>query len=422
MSVEIEVIVPTPDGAVLARPSGGGYTLPLLRIDADWAPTNAAMPRALAAETGVDSFLLEPLDETAFVLTPVGRVAPLDGYAWVDADKVDHPGLRNWLARPDDDRRPAWFRAGWLETAVTWIDEALAVRDLVRIGPVEQVQHWSMSCVLRVPVPQGFLFFKAVLPHLAHEPQVISRIAAIRPGSAPQVLAHDAAQGWWLAADFGGTAGSLLDPATRTGALVALADLQQATIDIVDELDCPVVTLDDLAARVPALMRRADLWAFPGRAAPVGATLSTEERLRWAEFGLRLQDQCAELADLDLPLTLTHGDFHIDNVARTDDGFVLYDWSFAAVSHPFFDLASWLHQETEESAAQHVKVYLDRWRGHGSPTALRSAWQATRPVAALAELLKFVDLADRVGPDYEFQYLPMAYAWVRRLLTTWGPR
>ena len=337
------------------------------------------------------------------------------GYAhrrlpFAEPDRVRHPLVRPYLAR-----RPSstpWFRPGWLADAIGWVDTARPGRT----GPVEQVQSWSMSCVLRVPYADGNAYFKAVQSLATREPGIIKAIAGELPSAVPEVLAHDPARGWWLSADFGGTAGPYLSPADRAGALTTLATVQSTFAKDTGAFavaGCPVLDADALSARVPALMAREELWIDPGRAAPPGRTLPSGDRLRWADFALDLQDQCAELGDLGLPLTVAHGDFHPNNTVRRDGGFLLYDWSFAAISYPLLDLASWLHEETSETvAAQHVSAYARGW----SDTRTRAAWRVARPVAALTELLKFVDLADAVGPDHAFDFEPMAYAWVRRLV------
>ena len=116
------------------------------------------------------------------------------------------------------------------------------------------------------------------------------------------------------------------------------------------------------------------------------------DRARRGDLGLRLQDACADLDDHDLPLTLVHGDFHLNNVARVGQRFTLFDWSFAAVSHPLLDLATWLGPGDDPTPA--LAAYGEPWRRIVSPATMRAAWPAARTVAALVELIKFVDLAD----------------------------
>ena len=407
--IEIEVIVTAAD-RILGRTAGSGPVLPRIRLTSSWPPPSSQLPAAVTAETGLTVALIEPLDTTVFVAEPVGG-DPTGGYAWFDATAFGGATVRDWLGRTGPATRPAWYRPGWFSRAVDWIDTTLADRDVRRTGPVTQIRHWTTSAVLCAPTTEGRVFLKAVLPHLAHEPQLIGHLATTWPRTVPEVLARSADDGWWLTADFGA------QPPVRdaAAALLALARIQAGTVDQtarLRQLGCPEVTLDDLADRVPALMRRAELWQRSG---------GLEQR-QLTRVGMWLQDRCAELDDFDLPLSLIHGDFHPHNAASRDDGPLLFDWSFAAVSHPLFDLAGWLHSVPEAEARRHVVAYLDGWRHIASPGTLMEAWRIARPVAALVELAKFADLADRMGPAYEFDYLPMAYVWARRVYDAFAGR
>ncbi|RGC69340.1 Phosphotransferase enzyme family protein [Micromonospora sp. MW-13] len=409
--VEVEVIVASADRArILGRRAGAGPALPRLRLASSWPPPSSQLPAAVAAATGVAVALLDPLDATVFVAEPLGG-EPTGGYAWFDARAFGAGTVRDWLDRPAPGTRPPWFRPGWYAGAVDWIDAVLAQRGERRTGPVAQIRHWTTSCVLCAPTSAGRVFLKAGLPHLAHEPQLVGHLARSWPDAVPEVLAHSPDHGWWLSADFGA------QPPVRdaAGALRMLARIQVGTVDRTGplrELGCPTVTLDDLAGRVPALLRRAELWQ------PSGAP----DRGQLTRVGMWLQDRCAELDDVDLPLSLVHGDFHQHNAASRPAGPLLFDWSFAAVSHPLLDLGGWLHAVGEADARRHVAAYLEGWRRFAPPGVLLEAWRVARPVAALFELVKFADLAERMGPAYEFDYLPMAFLWARRVRDAFAGR
>ncbi|GAB2948311.1 hypothetical protein GCM10027280_41300 [Micromonospora polyrhachis] len=400
--VELEVIV-TAAGRVLGRPYGSGAALPHIRLSNSWPPPSSQLPARVTTETGLVVALLEPLDATVFVAEPVDG-EPTGGYGWYDPAAFAGTTVRDWVARSAPTTRPPWYRSGWFSRAVDWIDATLASRGGRRTGPVAQIRHWTTSAVLCAPTSEGRVFLKAVLPHLAHEPQLIRHLAGSWPRAVPELLAHSPDDGWWLTADFDA------QPPVRDaiGALRMLARIQVGAVDQVRrlrEIGCPQIGLDDLADQVPALMRRADLWQRAG----------TPDRAQLTRIGMWLQDRCAELEDFDLPLTLVHGDFHQHNAADRTDGPLLFDWSFAAVSHPLFDLAGWLHSVGEQDARRQLTAYLDGWRKFATPGTLLDAWRTARPVAALVELAKFADLADRMGPAYAFDYLPMAYVWARRI-------
>lgn len=67
---------------------------------------------------------------------------------------------------------------------VEWADAFVT-----RTGPAEQVKTWNLSCLLRLPTTTGTVWCKAVPAFSAHEGAIMRRVAAIRPGLVPLVLA-----------------------------------------------------------------------------------------------------------------------------------------------------------------------------------------------------------------------------------------
>ncbi|MGY0231079.1 phosphotransferase [Longispora urticae] len=312
------------------------------------------------------------------------------------------------------DVAPAWFDPGWFEGISAALDDALDGRNLRRTGPVTSVKHWSMSTVLRVPTDGGDVYLKAVLPWLSHEPRVIAFLARRRPRGVPEILA--VGDGWWLTTDFGGTDARSLPELDRTGAPLALAEVQRATAtDLAGLRDagCPVLSAADLADRIPALLARDDLWgAAPNR--PRALDRDEHRRLRALEPALLAC--CEQLAAGPLPDTVTHGDFHPGNAVARAGGFLIHDWSFAAIGHPLFDLAAFLHDASGTAAAEYVDRVLDAWLDHAPRPVLDRCWQAAKPLGAVVEILKFTALADATGPAHEDSWLPMVHGWARRLL------
>jgi aminoglycoside phosphotransferase (APT) family kinase protein len=116
---------------------------------------------------------------------------------------------------------------------------------------------------------------------------------------------------------------------------------------------------------------------LPGRLAEA---LAEPEVRRWLDVDDRragalvawVTAAVAEVAALGLPDVLVHGDFHPGNVVRTAGGPVVFDWSDAAVGHPFVDVATWTSWLRDDAAA------TDRvWQG------LAEAWADVCPVAAV---------------------------------------
>lgn len=428
--VDVDVIAPDPvRPAVLVQDTEHGPQLPSLTFSGSWAPSDRRLTEELARRTGLAATLLEPLGYTAFVVQTRDPAAPLPpGLRWAEGAELQRLGeradlVRDWLARRAagaDATKPAWLRPDWYKRATRWTDGVLAGQGARRTGAPTQEKLWSMSCVLRADTDRGAHYLKAVLPRLTLEPDVVDYLAVRWPDRLPRIVGRSRADGWWLSSDFGGVPAQDLPAPERKGCLGALAEMQRALVDRTTDLTalgCPTWAPADLARRVPELLARHDVWGTPDR--PLGGfrTLDAEEARRWLALGGWLEDQCEALEALGIPLSLVHGDFHTGNAVRTADGeFLLYDWSFASVSHPFFDLASWLHGATDEEAAEAVGEYLGHWGDALGPDDLTLAWRTAKPVSALMEILKFLDLWDTVGPDYGFNWSPMVYGWARRLM------
>ena len=206
--VEAQVLIRQPDGTVLVSADRGPVRIPL---DLDWVPSDQRLVEAVRQVTGISANLTEPLDDSAFLLTaPGGR--PADGYRWVPPRRVKDRTTRVWMDREAPPAELPWLAPGWTDTATEWIDATLAGLDQPRTGPVEHVQHWALSAVLRVPTASGTCYFKAVPDSLSTELAVIDALAApggpaaSTPVRVPTVLARHADQPWWLAEDFGGEA------------------------------------------------------------------------------------------------------------------------------------------------------------------------------------------------------------------------
>lgn len=371
------------------------------------------------AATSLRTVLLEPLDFDSHVMLLLDAGAPAPpGHRWVPRTALRGMGgaAERWIERTVD-RRPPWFRPDWYPRAVEYVDRALSSLGLGRVGPIEQVRHWSMSAVLRAKTTDGLVYLKAVAGPLRREPRVNQVLAQRWPNSVPSVLAHDPVDEWWLTADFGH--GENVPEQTRATSVRLLAQMQLTMVENTGELaaaGCQRQTLEDLAVDLRVLLARDDLWRAESQRRNLYRGLSDQERRRLAAAGPFLVECCERLAAEELPLTLVHGDFHAGNAIWRQPGVVLTDWSFALVGVPLFDLAAWLHDTSEANGRAALAYYWDVWGRLIDPGRLHRAWLAAKPLGGVMEVGKFVAMADAVGPDYDFNWLPMAYSWVRRLL------
>src|SRR5262247_3240095 len=67
-------------------------------------------------------------------------------------------------------------RSAWLEQVRAWLHAELCRRGLEPHGACECVSQKPWAIVLRVPTPQGFVYFKASGPGGRHEPGLITAL------------------------------------------------------------------------------------------------------------------------------------------------------------------------------------------------------------------------------------------------------
>jgi hypothetical protein len=80
-----------------------------------------------------------------------------------------------------------------------------------------------------------------------------------------------------------------------------------------------------------------------------------------------------------------------------------------------------LHDASEASCDAALNHYWKAWSEFLSPDLLRRAWRYAKPLAGAVEMLKFSTMVDHVGPDYDFNWLPL-YGWSRRVMDSVADR
>jgi aminoglycoside phosphotransferase (APT) family kinase protein len=264
---------------------------------------------------------------------------------------------------------------------------------------LETIKHWGISAVMRVATDGGDIYFKAMLcPLFAREPAVTHLLARLFPGVVPKPLTVDTARGWMLLPDFQATKLAQVGEAERAGAFPLLADMQITALNHLEELraagavDRPLATLaDDLDGLLADEMAMSH-----AEAADIEALRAQAPRLR---------DLCRQLAGYNIPETLAHGDFHTGNTAIRDGQLIVFDWTDAAVSHPFFDLVLLASEQPLEAVAADVGVrhYLERWMGFEPMPRLWEALALALPLAAVYQMVSYQGIMASLEPAAQWE-------------------
>lgn len=313
-----------------------------------------------------------------------------DGLAWLPFEDVLGGGLRvgpfggdvaAWIAEVRSGAvpaiRPEWARSGWYGRTSAWLTAELAARGRAVAGPVEQLGAWALSCLLSVDTDGGRAVLKASPPLYRHEPALTQALDREHPGSVPTVLATDVDRRLLVMEAFGGKTLGSEEAANWAEGLVAMAGIQHAWVGRQAEAGAIGVADRSLAAL------DADLESLLTDEA-VSPGLDGRARERLLANLPRYRESIARLQAGPVPETLVHGDFHPWNVHRDGDRLVIFDWSDACWSHPFFDVRT-CTVRTEDPAARAAMeaAYLESWSAFGDAASLRTAFVLAAPLTEL---------------------------------------
>jgi Ser/Thr protein kinase RdoA (MazF antagonist) len=335
---------------------------------------------------------------------------PPASLAWIAVEAADPaalappeltPFVESWLAiargGPVPEKRAPWARPGWWDEACRWLDETIAGAGVARTGPVEVVQQWPLSSVLRCDTSDGRVYFKAAFAIFRHEHALTERLAAEHPGLVPEVLAVDAPRGWMLMRELRGApvGDAVID--RRTEAAGAIARLHEGWADRTRELLALGAQNRALAALAPDIGSTFD-------AVGIDAAESTVHDL---------ERRCEELTRGQLPETLVHGDFHPWNVMADGKELRIFDWSDASVAHPLFDLAT-LFQPTDDETARSavLEAYLAAWSHLASAAELRAEYELARPLAHVHQAISYLRINEALAPDERWWFADAPRQWL----------
>jgi hypothetical protein len=255
-----------------------------------------------------------------------------------------------------------WYRIGWYRRTSALVAEALSTLTIRARGPLRQRQHTNISAIASQATDDGVVWFKQVPPLMAHDGRLTQWIAELAPDRVPQVLATG--PDWCLMREFDAPHDG--PPANDPFGL--LAEIQLAATPRAAEL-LPVGCPDRRPARLLS-----DLVALGDRDDLVDSTYRRViDAIRPA-----LQAAADTLAAGGLADSLIHGDLHSGNTRHTARGWLLYDWTDGALSHPFLDLGVLAIPREKGTAPSRLAAYRAVWAPHVPSDALDQMLAAGR--------------------------------------------
>ncbi len=291
---------------------------------------------------------------------------------------VTRPGDESGVARsggPQESgphpKRPPYAEPGGPAAAIAWARAALGRPELL----ARQQRTWNLSAIWRLDEPGGapVAWLKQVPWFFAHEAAAIGLVAAVAPGLTPPVLAA-------------GEPGRLLMGHLPGG------DCWDAGPEVCEEV---------AAAFHPVQVHYATHPTGPLPAVGLDVAEVAAPHLD-AIDGLReliddLPRRLAEVARCGLPDTLVHGDLHLGNVVRGEDGgLTIIDWGDSAVGHPAFDILRLTGRAADPEPL--IAAWARRWQRSVPGCDPLRAVDLLRPVAALRDAVVYAAFLAAIEP------------------------
>ena len=435
---EVSWIVLHPDrNAVLVIDGTSPPVLPSTELPAGFWLGDAPVFTGALAELGLDAVLLGCRD---LVDDHHARVQHLTMVATPRRGSLSAPPATRWAGHdelrslvPAEVRevrtgRPPWEAPDWFPAIDDWLRERLAGLGRTVTGRVEQRRSWELSSLLRAPTTDGPVWLKASAGSslFAEEGAVMALLAEWFPEQVPAPLAWDRDRRLVLLDDFGFPLGHHAPIETQEQILVDFARLQQATAERLSALRA--VRLIDrgptrLAEQAAAWLSDLDSTAqLPGLDPNTWLTGAESATLQAALP--RLLTLCQELAAGPVPLTLLHGDLHMNNVAAGRKRPQFFDWTDACIGHPFFDLITALEGPHPLASASpdgtRIRLrnaYLSAWAGYESPDRLTDTWRAVEVIGALHHAVSYRAIAAACAPPVDQHMASATAGWLRSVIT-----
>jgi hypothetical protein len=290
--------------------------------------------------------------------------------------------------------------------------EQMAAMGRPAAGAPRQHQLWGLSVVLRAPSADGDVFFKCTVDLFRREAAVTQALARLMPHVMPEVIAVDEQQGWMLMRDLGAPELGEQEESLWCQGIVAHARIQRSMLARTGELvglGLPVRSLVGLAAWVEEMSEDTALLE----------RMPAELRARWLATFPTLVESCLHLDAIGPGPSLVHGDFHPWNVVYGQGTTRIFDWSDAAVSHPFVDLATYVFRTRDISVRRGlVDAYVAAWSTGGSDESLREAAAMGLVVGALYQVQSYRALLPTlIGNGADDDLADADLDWINRSLT-----
>lgn len=302
----------------------------------------------------------------------------------------------------------------WTYRAVDFLLASVRQLNLEPVSNVERVAWRSLSELFRVNTRVGWYYLKAPPPGSA-EVMLTQRLSELFPDDVPLLVSVSKSLGCFVIKGV-----CTMSPSSLTFSPIShdcrklrlpsfmlpssdgvlgrkIGRIQLQSVQYLEEmksLGVPEYSPNTLAKSI-------DTWMSD----PAVQRELAERQYTTDEVAPVMRAVCARLSKSRLPLTLIHGDYRIFNVGirddvRKDDGFIIFDWESACITHPFAETC------VRGSLAQCIQ-YRKKWQKFASRKELEVEMKLGAGLGWMTHVAEAARLKT-LGPDFNRRRMEFA--------------
>ncbi|MCL2522744.1 MAG: aminoglycoside phosphotransferase family protein [Erysipelotrichales bacterium] len=318
-----------------------------------------------------------------FELAEKNFFTPNDDFEWVTYDdflsNCADEELMNIIRSIDKNynhsTNMSWLTSKGFSAYFSWLKDYLDKNNLIITGEIKQLKNAYVSTVFALPTNIGKLYMKIPGKIFINELNFTNALGETGLIKLPNFIAFDKELNIILMTDMQGyDLSDKSEPNIYRDVIMDYAKIQKASIRYLPlkhkHYDSTILTtikkLDGFSHKVSKVLQDSKY------------ELSREESEQLSKNIEIVKPLLEQINKIAIPNTLHHGDLRPGNIRVIDNAYMFYDWAWSGVSHPFLEIASFLHivrRELNESEKEIIiNQYLIEWLDYGTYEELKEVW------------------------------------------------
>ena len=307
------------------------------------------------------------------VFEPYAYSKPTGDYLWMEYDDIislvnqdKHIVLSNVISNYIFSKNVPWVNPDGFRPYFDWVNTVAETQSFSIMGAIRQIKNAYVSSLFVIPTTLGDLYLK--IPATTYVNDIVSTeyFWSKEVSNIPDFISISPDERAYLTKDMYGTDLQPENDADIYKYIVRQWGKKQQHFSLSDKrFKDKLLCLHDytpkkILSSLDEFINQVD-FLFEYIKKPLAKEVIPKLKSRVRD----VEDQLDSLCSFKIPNTLCHGDMRPGNIRRIDGEFKLYDWGMSIYSHPFYDIAHFVHvirrQLSDKEKGSVIQAYLTEW-------------------------------------------------------------